>query len=546
MRSRIMLRATIPWLLTLGSTACHTSGGPAQDAKVTSSAATRSLALADASDAQTTADAGPLAQEDGGAKVLWPIYQGGCPSSSVYAVGDRAVHILPHGAWSLDGDDARILYHATELNRMMGIVRSAGGIDEAHMWIEQAAVSRALSGSSLRFAKDRWETQGEDGGNGLSSIIAQPDGSVWATGRGDLSMPNRFLAWSKDGVLLKQNLPGTDMTYATRMDSGELVRDGVVKERPALLRWSPSRKVDDLVVKDGPKVESQQLSFKVGRARAALIVAEKASIYLYRTGEDKLVASNLNGRIGKMTSSWMSKNDELFVTIEGGKLLVESSSGVASEETLPEVGKLVAEAWLLAESGALYNRQAGTWSKFTLSPGPWSGTASQKIEWVKVVAGEIFVETVHTDTGFGRTKPNEIRTLYGSKRRAAPLRCGAPFRDDHIAAFPKSATASCTDLMVVVSQARTDTFANAYPPIGAALKGNAALGDTLKFVEFGPGTKGAPAVLGIATPSMAEAKEISARLAKVGSFAPEVVCGPVPEKKRRSFNVKDGTFTSLE
>ena len=492
---------------------------------------------------------------------LWPLYEGACGRASTHAVGNLAVHVFSHGIWAFDTPAPRQIYRddaadTRPSNTTSGIASfgKAGGADEAHMWVERYYPARGDGAyGGLLFAATGWKPANVVSNRGndydLSTYLPQPDGSLWAFGAEivfDGPYDQRFFAWSSSGVLLRPNLPGRDMAGAKRLESGELVAPGKTAAKlPLLRRWSPTKPLNDLPIPGVAALKDDDWPLSaVGTARA-LVTMPKPNLAFYIYENEAIVASPLNGRLAGTTSWLLTQRDELFVTKADGTILYETHGSV-SEERAPEAGTLAPERsapWLIADSGALYTRFEGKWVKVPMPLGPWSaaGRPAAKVESVSMVGGETFVSTVRTDLGFGRTKAGSVRTVYGSRQRASTLRCGAPFALDHVDALPPAATATCTSRLVVIGRDTAASLPKTYPKIGAVLKGDPALGDTLAFVSFGLDKT---PVLAIAAPTAEVASALVSKLARVTPHAPEVVCGAVVERRRLSFDVKTGAFAA--
>lgn len=563
------LRAVTLWGMLC---ACHTASVPeAGHAKAAapdgssaiSPTAVRSAAgVASAAAVGARADAAPPVAQGGAADTLWPVYEGACPRSMVYAVGSTAVVPMAHVVWAIDASGPRAVYTRSgpDFNPTGGVNTAyfgqAGGIDEAHAWLEDRFPDRGggTAGALLMSAKN-WApmalSKAQFGyGYTLENFIAQPDGSVWAFGIHGLYLvpgepEHRFFAWSGNGEPLAINLPGADMALARRLPTGELVAAGRTGAgKPVLRRWSPSKKLDDLALNDAAAT-TEEPTLAIGFARAALLTSTKhPAFFLYRN--DQLAAANLNTRVHDLGSWQITNDDELLVAERDTRLWVETNDGVVREESQPEPGAFAATSgapFWVAKSGALYTRVNGAWQRLTLADGPWTAAAHPKArtEWVKMVAGTTWASTVRTDLGFGRGRAGEVRVLYSSNRPAASLRCGAPFPTEVIAPLSPMADAACSHLVVVVAGERETELKTAYPKLGAALKGNTILGDALTFVRFGPVKT---PLVGILAPTTTVAAELVSKLARVAPHAPEVVCGASGEQRRLYFDVKTAAFSA--
>jgi hypothetical protein len=106
--------------------------------------------------------------------------------------------------------------------------------------------------------------------------------------------------------------------------------------------------------------------------------------------------------------------------------------------------------------------------------------------------------------------------------------------------LPPLAGAACASRVVVVgSEPERDKTPS--PKIGAALKGDAALGATLTLVGFGAGPD---RLLGILAPTDVVAAELLKKLTGVTAAVPEIVCGAPDQHRRLQLEVKTGTFAS--
>ena len=559
-------------ILGLGSAGCVSSRDDGTRAPKTAAVAdpTASTDAARSSEAEAP-EAGALAARQGPEIVTQfsPVAEGACPSATPYAVGGTTVLVMKRDAWTMGPDTVRAFRRLgpPAYDAFIGAMKTTdtigevGGIDEAHAWaLLHYSTGRGEDASILWYAFPKGHTletpRGQEGMFGLSHVIAQPDGVLWAFGRhsmyldipGDSHDPNakhdRYFAWSPLGEPLKINLPGPDMANALRMENGELVAAALATSGDAQLRrWSPTRKVDDLVAK-GTAAGAGAPELGVGAARAVVLVKSKHAFFNY--SNDKLAPSALNARLGDVASWLVTKSDELWVTTADGTLFVEAKNGAVTEEKLPEPARLAGEQsapWLLAKSGAIHRRDGASWTKLTLPESPWAAETHppSRLDWLRVIGAETWVATVRTDAGFGRKKPGEVRAFYSSKARPAIFRCGAPFSGETMAAFPPPARPACTTPVVVVAGEKEREQPASYPKLGAALKGDLALGDTLSFVSFGPDTS---PVLGIAVASAEVAAAVAKKLASVAPHAPEIVCGAPGERRRLSFDVKTGAFSA--
>jgi len=567
-------------VVVLGMVACHTTGlrdDPTR-ARVDAGDAGPPAVLVDAS---ALTDAAPITEPPKGPRAvtaLHPVVEGACPASRVYAVGTNPVFVVYRDAWTIEGSDPKPFYRMGPpvYDPVAGIhltadhIGEVGGRDEAQAWMQlrlSTGRSEDISHVSVRNAKnDGWialaTPRGEYGAFGHTHVIPQPDGALWIYGAHTmyLDIPgdthgkddeshDKYFAFSASGEPLKINLPGPDMAGALRLPSGELVAAGLTKtSNPVVRRWSPTRKVDDLVVANlTVNAETPPVLLR-GTARAVLL-ASKPKHAFYDYVDDKLVASPLNARLRDVGSWLVTSADDLMVASSDGTLFVASKSGVVTEEKLPEPGRLAAEpsaAWLMATSGALYTRAGSEWRRIPVPDGPWTAETHppSRVEWVKTVGEDTWVSTVRTDTGFGKKQAGEVRVLLASRPSPAPIRCGAPFPPTTWGSLPPRPDASCTTLAVVVgNEPEKDSKPAAkpgHPKVGAALKGDDKLGESLTFVRFG---KGPDRLVAVTASSMDAAKLIAKKVERAG-VVPELVCGTPDVDRRLSFRVATGEFTA--
>jgi hypothetical protein len=560
--------------------ACATTGARDDTKKVatstTPSAAAASSASASASAESNDASTQATAAAQKAVAAFYPVVEGACQSVRAYAMGTAPVLVTYRDAWVMT-DDLHALYRMgpPAYDALSGTylvadhIGDLGGLDEARAWIQlRLSTGRTEDASIVKVkngAADGWKTLATPHGNqgffGITNIIQHADGTLWTYGQHSMYIDipgdpvvtansettftyNKYFAWTPQGEPLKGvNLPGPDMMNALRMANGELVAAGRTKanNKPMLRRWSPTKKVDDLVVAEGGGTAEPQVL--VGNKRAVLLASKEKHAFYNYTG-DKLDKAPISAKLKDVTSWTLTTSDDLIVTSSDGALMIEKSDGSIVEEKLPEEGARLAPEqsapWLMAKSGAaVFTRSANEpeWKKLTLPDGAWTNETHPpaRIEWVKTVGAETWVSTVRTDSGFGLKKPGEVRVLYSSRTRSAPIRCGAPYPAGTFATYPPRATSTCTNLVVVVLSELEKDQKSDYPKIGAPLKGDASLGESLTFVGFG---QSGNRLLGIVAPTMDIAKTISKKVPQS-----EIVCGAPQENRRFKFDVKTGAFS---
>jgi hypothetical protein len=536
--------------------ACHTTGVREDTAPPKTAASASASAIAAVTDAAPP----PVARTE----ALFAFAEGACPKASVRAIGREAVILVQREAWAVNATGVELIYRMPDpkFDRYLGfvpdyhVIGQLGGTDRDHAYVQTVTSSGRGEDTSivhygnLAQLKALTTPHGNYGAYGQANVIQQPDGTVWIYGVHNMyadipgeprDPPNQYFAFSATGDPIKGvNVPGADMANAVRMESGELVAPGITsKGAPELRRWSPTRKVDDLLAAGAPTLAiDKNPELRIGTTTAVLAMPAKLRWWIY--ADDKLRSSTLNVKVDNASSWLVTKADELMATA-GYTLYIETKDGAVTEEKLPEPGTLApepSEVWLIGKSNSIYARKPDkTWHKWPLP----DTTPPSKVEWVRVQNDEVFVSTVRTDIGFGRKKPGEIRTLYSSVKRAAPLRCGLPFSSGALRPFPPKADDTCKTLVVTALTETTTDEKPDYPKLGAALKGDAALGDSVTFIGFGPEPE---RVLGIAARSRAVADELVKRLDKVVTSAPEIVCGSPDEHRRLTFDVKTAKFAS--
>lgn len=477
-------------------------------------------------------------------------------------VGNAPATLFPHSVWLTDGGPRSLFRDQRpddvgESQYEMGRIWDAGGVDEAHAWI--ARISRLFGDGSydLLFKARNWAPIPEpDSVRGYVEYVPRPDGSLWLVAtrfadRPDGVPTNYFSAWSSEGKPLKVNLPGSDMYLGATAADGELVAHELRKGKLVLLRWSPKKPVDDLIADPGPfsseedRYEPGVLRMRVGTRRTYLLTPKQKSgrRIQYYDGE-KVSPSPLNdapGRLADLTSWAVTANDDVWVTTASGKALFASKAGEMKEVALPEPGLLARSRtpWLLATSGALYTHNGVAWQPVKL-PGVAEGMQAPKVESVWDVGEETFVQTTQLRPGFGRGAVGVVRTMYRTGRSAEPLRCGAPFPTNTLAALPPPAGDTCAEPMVLVSGVRPGHVPPSYPKLAGQLKGLDAAGATVTFVDFGSDPA---SLLGIATSSLDGARAVATRLAGKVGYPPEVLCGaPKTVLRRLVLDLATGTF----
>lgn len=560
-------------VVVLGSvTACATSA--TRDDATTARKPPPSIGTRDAAVATTDAgtDAATTFAEARPREVtaFYPVAEGACAAARTTAIEKTPTLVFSRRAWEMRPTDAHLLYEmpAPRYDAFVGavtggdeIIRDIGGTDDAHVWVIVGSHSGRGDDSAYLMLNGKLlkTPEGQGAWFAIHNVLPQPDGSLWAYGHhsaqwgipGDPPITNddswqklnRWFAWSAAGEPLKPNLPGPDMENAQRMETGEIVAlsrstDG----RVMLARWSPTRKVSDLVSPE--PFADKGSALQLGTKRAVLRPNNARSVFYNYDGSDKLVAAPINKRLKAIDSWLVTRSDQLLVTTSDGMLLAEAPDGTITEEKLPERARLASESsapWLMGDSGVVYARTGEGWRKLVLPGGPWTAEThpAARIEWVKTLGDETWVSTVRIDGGFGQKKASEVRTFYVSSPRAMSLRCGSPYAAGELVSFPPKPDATCKELVVVLGRELAKDEKPSYPKYAAVLKDEYALGETLTFVDFGATRR----LFGVLAPTPEVAAALVKKLAKMTPHEPEIVCGAADVQRRLTLKVKTGTFS---
>jgi hypothetical protein len=346
------------------------------------------------------------------------------------------------------------------------------------------------------------------------------------------------------------------MAGATRLTHGELVATGSKNQTLVLRRWSPVRPVEDLTVNSGlSKLEDTGLRTLGDLAVLAGFSPKpkKARFFLYEGAA--LKASRLN-TFDVTIESWnLAEGAHLFATTTQGELLVEhlGTDEPIKHEPLPEAGYLIRDEntlWLVAKNGnSVYARNSEGWTQRVLPDGPWTKPVHPpaRIEWLHQINGEVLVGTVRTDSGFGKKKPAQIRTVYSSLQRAKPLRCGAPFEPEELAEFLPPLTASSCDALtqtpaLVVAREKSEALANSYPTLASAIRSRTELREAnLELINLASSPR---ALIAIRATTGELRKALIDALAPALGSVPEAVCAPKEVLRTLHFDAKTGSFAN--
>ena len=213
--------------VALGAAACVNSREDGTRAPKTAAVA-EPKASADAARSSEAAapEAGILAPPRGPEVVTQfsPVAEGACPSATPYAVGGTTVLVMKRDAWTMGPDAVRAFRRLGPpvYDAFIGTINTTdtigavGGIDEAHAWVHlHFSTGRGEDSSVVWYAFPKGhflETpHGAQGMFGLSQVIPQPDGGLWAYGTHSmyLDIPgdshdgnanhDRYFAWSPQG-----------------------------------------------------------------------------------------------------------------------------------------------------------------------------------------------------------------------------------------------------------------------------------------------------------------------------------------------------------
>lgn len=577
-------------------TACHGPERPTPSATtprpVTSAAGPRPVApVAPVADAPL--DWGTRPSGDG---PLYAIVDGMCVFAEIYPVTNGAVFAYGNGQYlnyetsfptsittafvDADGitpDPGRGFGAA--ISDPGGRLATIGGTYPEHLYAAIDYTSRAVFLRELRVGSAKatsWRSVAGSrlptGENLPSLFVAASDPIDWndgtylfatttapmSTGMPDADEPRptyAFQVLSRDLTLVPQSkVPGGDLAEAmfgsrlvrriVRLPSGEVAGLGF-HEKKKLVRWSPTRPIDDVPFPVVPKTDPK---FRAGKSR--VVVQLDDALYVYAGAA--FTASKLNAKLPKGFAWTVGPDDEIVTVGPSGAVLEESTTGAVREDSLPFAATFddvpSGIGWGLAAgkgkngSDALVRKVAGRWEVVELPAPPFGSDRRGPLKVASIVARDatdVFVVVQRSETGFGWKKPASFRVVYRTRRPREVLRC-QDVRNSWTGSgthrWAPAATDTCTTPLVVAS------FGPAVDKdpttIATHLRGKTQFGETLPLVTFeGRGMRN----LGIATTDMAKAKALAAQLSEL-DLRPEIACGKPTPVKTVSIHVPTGTL----
>jgi hypothetical protein len=605
-RSRSRSRATVIVLSALTSLAA-----------VTSLAACKSLAADDgkpairppiAADGRNVSSAAPsvtLAPEaplawgtrparDG---VLFPIVDGMCIHGEIFALETGALFAYgsSHGAYSRGGATtiARVGDDGLEPQPNVGFgatfdfwgVKTIGGHYPDRLWAVVDVSSRMVEASELRVGTAKatdWKvaldsgTKPVDAGHaaGLGAPVRDfgqpillPDGSTLvpemnvvqdSVGAEKASFAFRMLS-AAGALVAKPKVPGADLAKIafTRSGSrgegvaalanGEVIGARVDGEAAKLIRWSPAQPVDDLPLKS----TKGSVTLRVGKNRAFVKIDNQ--LFVYASG--KVEPVKLAPKLASGFSWTVGADDTLYVALPSKTLLVETTQGAVTEETMPVFGVLLgavtsSTVWLLSDNAHQLHRRttsgsSASWEAVTLPAPPFGNSLRSPvtIEAVQIFAtDDVFVNTRRFEKGWGWAQPEPYRATYRTKRPKQVLRCQDVRGEGTgrgVYVWPPAADDACTTPFVVVMREETKKPAKTYPGIAANLRGKTEYGDKLALVSF-EGRGGLN--LGIPMTDIEKARKLATHLSRSLDIRADVVCGRPDAIRQLDYDVAKGTL----
>jgi hypothetical protein len=527
--------------------------------------------------------------------VLSPIVDGMCIHGDVYALenGPLFVYGTARGAYSRGGATTTVLVTDGGLEPQAGVgfgatfdfwgLTAMGGHYPDRLWAIVDVSSRMVAASELRFGtagSERWKVAIDSGarfgeaGNAategtplhnLGTPVPLPDGSLLIPesiseqkSSGE-STSYAFRLLAPDGTLVaKPKVPGADLaklamawreTFAgldvLALANGEVLG---VTASPSLklVRWSPSRPVDDLPIRATPGAGARLVA---GKARAFVRAGDQLFVY----DGTKLEPAKVSSRLAPGFTFAAGENDTLYVALPSKKLLIETADGAVTEEAMPASGKLTASPssaalWLVSDHDrALHRRTAKGWEPVPL-PAPPFGNALRgplTIESVKILAGDdVFVNTRRFEKGWGWKDPEPYRAIYRTKRPKQVLRCQDVRNEGTgrgVHAWPPSADDACKAPFVVVMREETKEPAKSYPNLASRLRGKTEYGERLSLVSF-EGRGGLN--LGIPMTDVEKSRSLATYLSRSLDLRADVVCGRPVALRQLDYDVAKGVVAA--
>lgn len=519
---------------------------------------------------------------------LWPIVDGMCIHGKVFplAKGDALFgYGMSEGVWSRGGTTT--LVHVTETGLApqadqgpgkalgWGSVLMIGGTWPDHLFAAMDTSGRMWTGGELRAggATGDWKTLLDEGNQdpndaskkdrvtySLAKPIPLADGSflvprqtaVAPANGGEWKESWAFHQLLPDGTLAaKPKVPGADLAGAARegkvaqLASGEIV--GVPsKEGTKLIRWSPSKPVDDVVVAKTPT----DLGLLVGKTHAWIRAGAALSVY-----DGERVTEVKAPALAPKASLALDEGDALLVVHPDGKLDRVSPDGAVTATSLPMPGSLVTghgEAWLVSagkgadKSDLIHRRTDKGWEPVPIPAPPFGHATRSKltVEGITIAAkGDVFVNVRRVEKGLGWSKEEPYRAFYRTKKPAEVLRCQDVRHDSTgvgVWSWAKTADASCTTPVVTVLT-EAGKPAKDYPNVAAKLRGKVSeYGEKLRLVNF---TARGTTNLGIPMTEVAKAEALATYLSKSLDLRADVACGKPEAIRTLVLDLAKGTFS---
>lgn len=542
---------------------------------------------------------GTRAPKDG---VLFPIVDGMCIHGEIYALenGPLFAYGSSRGAYSRGGATTTAFIRDDGLEPQPNVgfgatfdfwaVRALGGRYPDRMWALVDVSSRMVSAGELRAGTSKaneWKvlidsgTKLGDAGNmaqmdvplrNFAAPLLLDDGSVLLPEETSVrrtageTTTHSFRLLSASGALVPNaKVPGADLAkLAADADSsidgvtgivqmsGEVL--GVKAEPTAkLIRWSPSKAVDDLkiplakpyVVSLRPGIPSPVVRIASGKKRAFVQVGSEMFVYDGEKIEKAKVTPKLTGAF-----TWtVGDGDALYVALASKTLVVESAKGELTEEPMPAAGKLHASAhggalWLTSDRDRqLHRRTAKGWEAVPLPPPPFGNAlrGPVAVESIKIFGDDVFVNARRVEKGWGWRDPEPYRVVYRTKRPKQVMRCQDVRNDGTgkgLFSWPPAAEETCTAPFVVIMREDIKTPPKTYPNVAAKLRGKTEYGDKLTFVSF----EGRASMnLGIPMTDVAKARAMATHLSKSLDIRADVVCGRPEAVQQVEYDVVKGT-----
>jgi hypothetical protein len=529
--------------------------------------------------------------------VLFPVVDGMCIHGEIFALETDALFAYgsSHGAYSRGGATtiARVGDDGLEPQPNVGFgatfdfwgVKTMGGHYPDRLWAVVDVSSRMVEASELRVGTTKaadWKvalesgTKPGDAGNAavmgapvrdFGQPIAMPDGStlvpemsVVRDNVGAEKVSYAFRMLSPSGALVaKPRVPGADLAKLafTRSGSrgegvaalanGEVIGTRVDGQAAKLIRWSPAQPVDDLPL----KATSGSVTLRVGKTRAFVKVDNE--LFVYVAGKVKPV--KLAARLASGFNWTVGADDTLYVALPSKTLLVETTQGAVTEETMPVFGVLLgavtsSTVWLLSDNAHQLHRRTtsgfpASWEPVTLPAPPFGNSlrGPVTIEAVQILGtDDVFVNTRRFEKGWGWAQPEPYRAIYRTRRPKQVLRCQDVRGEGAgrgVYVWPPAADDACTTPFVVVMREETKEPAKTYPGIAANLRGKTEYGDKLALVSF----EGRGALnLGIPMTDVEKARKLATLLSRSLDIRADVVCGRPAAIRQLDYDVAKGTL----